>query len=60
LAEEAVFAISQLPGETGTRMLLELAKDEQKPREVRRQALFWLANSDDENAVAALADLLTR
>jgi len=60
LAEEAVFAISQLPGETGTQMLLELARDQQKPREVRRQALFWLANSDDDQAVAALADLLTR
>ena len=60
LAEEAVFAISQLPGETGTQMLLELARDQQKPREVRRQALFWLANSDDDEAVAALADLLTR
>ena len=60
LAEEAVFAISQLPGETGTQMLLELARDQQKPREIRRQALFWLANSDDDKAVAALADLLTR
>ena len=60
LAEEAVFAISQLPVETGTQMLLELARDQQKPREVRRQALFWLANSDDDKAVAALADLLTR
>jgi HEAT repeat protein len=58
--EQAVFAISQLPSDTGTQMLLELARDKQQPREVRRQALFWLANSDDDNAVAALADLLTR
>ncbi len=60
LAEEAVFAISQLPGDPGTQMLLELAMDAQRPREIRRQALFWLANSDDDEAVAALADLLTR
>jgi len=60
LAEEAVFAISQLPGDPGTQMLLDLAMDEQRPREIRRQALFWLANSDDDEAVAALADLLTR
>jgi hypothetical protein len=60
LAEEAIFAISQLPGDSGTQMLLDLAMDEQRPREIRRQALFWLANSDDDEAVAALADLLTR
>ena len=60
LAEEAVFAISQLPGDPGTQMLLDLAMDEQRPREIRRQALFWLANSGDDEAVAALADLLTR
>jgi len=58
--EQAVFAISQLPPEIGTPMLLELARDEHKSRELRRQALFWLANSDDEEAVAALADLLSR
>ena len=58
--EQAVFAISQLPDDMGTPMLLELASDNRKPHEVRRQALFWLANSDDEKAVAALADLLTR
>jgi hypothetical protein len=40
LAEEAVFAISQLPGDSGTQMLLDLAMDEQIPREIRRQALL--------------------
>lgn len=58
--EQAVFAISQLPGESGTKMLMDLATDSQAPREVRRQALFWLANSDDDKAVAALADLLSK
>lgn len=58
--EQAIFAISQLPGESGTRMLMDLATDSQAPREVRRQALFWLANSDDDTAVAALADLLSK
>jgi len=58
--EQAVFAISQLPGDASTRMLLDLARDELQPRRVRRQALFWLANSDDEKGVAALEELLTR
>jgi hypothetical protein len=58
--EQAVFAISQLPDDMSGPMLLELAKDNQAPREIRRQALFWIAQSDDETTVAALADLLTR
>jgi hypothetical protein len=58
--EQAVFAISQLPGERGGKILMELATNTQTPREVRRQALFWLANSDDDKTVAALADLLSR
>jgi hypothetical protein len=41
-------------------MLLDLARNDRYPRAVRRQAVFWLANSDDEEAVAALAELLTR
>jgi hypothetical protein len=58
--EEAVFAISQLPGESGDLILLDLAKNEQAPKAVRRQALFWLANSDNEDSIAALTELLTR
>ena len=57
--EQAVFAVSQLPSEQATAMLLDLAGDGGMPREVRRQALFWLAHSDDDKAVEALADLLT-
>jgi hypothetical protein len=58
--EQAVFAISPLPGEVGSQMLLDLARNNETPRNVRRQALFWLAQSDDDKAVAALTDLLTR
>jgi hypothetical protein len=58
--EQAVFAISQLPSEMGTPMLLSIARDKNRPKEVRRQALFWLAESDDDEAVAALVELLTR
>lgn len=58
--EQAVFAISQLPGETGDMMLLDLAKNDQTPRTVRRQALFWLAQSDNDDSIAALTELLTQ
>jgi HEAT repeat protein len=58
--EHIVFAISMLPDDLGTDTLLELARDGEQPRKVRRQALFWLAHSDNDRAVAALADLLTR
>lgn len=58
--EQAVFAISQLPEDRSSKILMSLATNSQSPREVRRQAIFWLANSDDDKAVAALADLLSR
>jgi HEAT repeat protein len=58
--EQAVFAVSQLPGSRGTPILLQLAQDPEQPREIRRQAMFWLANSDDNEALAALEELLTR
>lgn len=58
--EQAIFAVSQLPGDSGSQMLLDIATDKEMSREARRQALFWLSQSDDDDAVAALADLLTR
>lgn len=58
--EQAVFAISQLPADIAGRMLLDLATDNQIPRDVRRQALFWMSQSDDDNTVVALTELLTR
>jgi len=59
ILEKAVFAVSQLPGEDSSKMLLEIAQDKDAPREARRQALFWLAQSDDDETVEALAKLLT-
>jgi len=58
--EEAVFAISQLPDDEGDRVLLDLARDAGAPRAVRRQAIFWLAQSDNDASIAALTDLLSR
>lgn len=59
LQEHVVFAISLLPDGLGSEILLELARDSNQSRTVRRQALFWLANSDDEEAVATLTEWLT-
>lgn len=58
--EQAVFAISQLPDGAGDQALLELAQNKQFSRAVRRQAIFWLAQSDNDSSVAALTELLTR
>jgi HEAT repeat protein len=58
--EQAVFAVSQLPDGAGDELLLELAQDGQTLRTVRRQAIFWLAQSDNDSSVAALTELLTR
>lgn len=58
--EQAVFAVSRLPGNQGTRILLDLARNPEQPREIRRQALFWLASSEDDQALAALEEMLTR
>jgi HEAT repeat protein len=58
--EQAIFAVSQLPQSQATRILLDLAQDPEQPRETRRQAMFWLAHSDDDEALAALEELLTR
>ena len=56
--EKAVFAISQLGDNSGDEILLEIARDKQASRDVRRQALFWLAQSENDATVNALAQLL--
>ncbi|MCM2269740.1 MAG: hypothetical protein NDJ75_06540 [Thermoanaerobaculia bacterium] len=53
--EQAVFALSELEG--GTVWLVRLLR-EASDAEVRRQALFWLGQSDDPRAMAALEEIL--
>lgn len=55
--EQGVFALSQL--EDGAPELLALLR-ESDDREVKRQAIFWLGQSDDPRATAELERLLTR
>jgi hypothetical protein len=49
-------ALHASPGATGRLQ----AQDPDQPREIRRQAMFWLAHSDDDEGLAALEELLTR
>lgn len=55
--EQGVFALSQL--DEATPELLALLR-ETEDREVKRQAIFWLGQSDDPRATAELERLLTR
>jgi hypothetical protein len=55
--EQGVFALSQLAD--GTTELLAILR-ESGDREVKRQAIFWLGQSDDPRATAELERLLTR
>jgi hypothetical protein len=41
LREQVLFAVSQREEWDGTRWLLEKARDESQPMEVRRKAVFW-------------------
>ena len=55
--EQGVFALSQL--DDATPQLLALLR-ESEDRDVKRQAIFWLGQSDDPRATAELERLLTR
>lgn len=52
--DHLVFVLSQLPAPRGTDALIQLLGDRQARAEVRKQALFWLGQSKDPRALAAL------
>lgn len=60
IIDQAVFAISRLPGPRSTQGLLDLVEDRDLSREVRERALFWLAQSDSADAWAYIDRLLTQ
>ena len=55
--KQAVFSISRLPGGQATAQLTALARTSKYP-EVRRQAVFWLGQSQDPAALDFLTALL--
>lgn len=54
--EHAVFAISQLPRERSVPLLVELVRH--KRPAVRKKAVFWLAQTGDPRALAAIEEIL--
>lgn len=57
--KKAVFAVSQMPPEQGTPLLIRLAQTN-KNREVRKQAMFWLGQSRDPRALQFFEQVLAR
>lgn len=58
IREAAVFALSQRPREEGVPALMRLARSDRDSK-VRRQAMFWLGQSEDPRAVAFFEEVLT-
>lgn len=58
IRKTAVFALSQRPGRQGVPALIEIARDNPNPV-LRKQAFFWLAQSDDPRALALFEQVLT-
>lgn len=56
--EQAVFALSRLPGERGTKALIAVAEDQSLSHEQRRRAVFWLSQSETDSAQAYLEKVL--
>jgi hypothetical protein len=59
LADEALHALVQHE-RVGTDALLTIVRDSRRPPSARRQALFWLGDSDDPRALAEIERILTR
>ena len=57
--KKAVFALSQLPKDEGVPLLLKTARTNRNPA-VRRDAFFWLGQSNDPRALAFFEEVLTR
>jgi HEAT repeat protein len=57
--KQAVFAISQRKKDESVPMLIKIAKTHQKG-EVRKQALFWLGQIDDERALEVFKEILSK
>ena len=55
--KRAVFALSQLPHDEGVPLLIDTARKNRNPA-VRKQAMFWLGQSNDPRALAFFEDVL--
>jgi HEAT repeat protein len=59
IKKKAVFALSQIPNDEGVPDLIRVAQ-ENKSREVRKQAMFWLGQSKDPRALAFFEKILSQ
>jgi hypothetical protein len=57
--KKAVFALSQMPKEEGVPKLIDVARTN-KNFEVRKQAMFWLGQSNDPRALTFFERILTQ
>lgn len=57
--KRAIFALSQLPDERATKALIAVVRDQSRTSEDRKQAMFWLAQSESTTAQAYLDEILT-
>jgi HEAT repeat protein len=59
LREHVIFVLSQRDEEAATTALISIARDD-ADREMRRKALFWLAQKDDPRVTKLITDLVAR
>ena len=59
LKKSAVFAISQLPKDQSVPLLISIAKSN-KNASVRKNAIFWLGQTGDKEALKFFEDILTK
>ena len=57
--EQAVFALSQRPNKEGVPSLIRIVRTNRDP-EIRKKALFWLAQSQDPRALDLIEELLSK
>ena len=57
--KKAVFALSQLPKDEGVPKLIDVARNNRNAI-VRKQAMFWLGQSNDPRAVKFFEDILLK
>ena len=57
MKKQAVFALSQLPRDEGIPLLIKLARSHTNPI-VRKQAMFWLGQSNDPRALSFFEEVL--
>lgn len=57
--EAAVFAITQLPDDRGTDLLLDIARENRNP-DIIQTVYFWLGQTDDPRAIRLFEEVLLR